>query len=545
MSLVAPLQADVTAVINADARVSAAPAQHPDLLRFITCGSVDDGKSTLIGRLLYDSKSIFEDQMEALDKDSRKFGTQGAELDLALLVDGLAAEREQGITIDVAYRYFATPRRAFIVADTPGHEQYTRNMATGASSAELAIILIDARKGILPQTRRHSFIVSMLGVRHIAVAINKMDLVGFDKAVFDQISDDYRALAENLGFESIKFFPLSARDGDNVAAPSAQTPWFQGPPLLTYLETVTVTSVSSVGGALLPVQWVSRPNLDFRGFAGTLVRGTLNVGDTITALPRGSKSKVTRIVTADGDLAEASEGQAITLTLADEIDVSRGDVLVSGSDVPVPARRLAAHLLWTGDRPLASGAAYILKLGTTLADARIVIENAVDIHSYAAQPATTLDMNGIATAQVILDRPLVAVPYRDNRDLGGFILIDRFTNETIAFGLVDSVLDDTEHSATAAAAIPSTRLVDRAGSFLLGRRGAQLEVPHQEWALLILTTLVSALVVWALTGSGLLAAVFGVADLILRPLVTSVWTRFARRQPPADTGPFHDDGADI
>ena len=536
----------MTAPFPAPARASA-PVSDPELdavaagaraslLRFITCGSVDDGKSTLIGRLLYDSNSVFEDQLEALDRDSKKFGTQGDALDLALLVDGLSAEREQGITIDVAYRYLTTPRRAFIVADTPGHEQYTRNMATGASTAELAIILIDARKGILPQTRRHSFIVSMIGVKHVAVAVNKMDLVDFDRATFDRISADYRHMAAELGFESITLFPISARDGDNVATRSPKTPWYQGPALLDYLETVEIGAVETGGAALLPVQWVNRPNLDFRGFSGTIARGTIARGDTITALPRGTTSRVARIVTADGDLDSAQEGQAVTVTLTDEIDVSRGDVLVTGANLPKPARTYEVRLLWTGDRPLASGTAYILKLASATAEARIVLDEAIDIHSFARRPTTTLEMNGIASARIVLDRQIAAVPYRENQDLGGFILVDRFTNDTVAFGLIDEAVVET--------AAPGAKQVREEPpplrDFFLG------ETAETGFARPVVTTLVSALVVLALTGSPLAALAFAPVDFVLRPLVRRAFARLRPAPPPAETKhDFNADGADI
>ena len=329
---------------------------NQSLLRFFTCGSVDDGKSTLIGRLLYDSKAVFEDQLGALDKDSKKFGTQGDNLDFALLVDGLAAEREQGITIDVAYRYFSTPRRSFIVADTPGHEQYTRNMATGASTADLAVILIDARKGILPQTRRHSFIVSMLRVRRVVLAINKMDLVGFDESVFRRIVDEYRIAAVRLGFATIECIPISARDGDNVTTRSASMPWYNGPVLLDYLETVDVNIAAATDAPFrLPVQWVNRPNLDFRGFAGTIASGRISQGDEIIAQPSGRRSRVARIVTADGDLETAGAEQAVTLTLADEVDVSRGDVIVAANDRIAARRQITASLIWMVEQPVQVG----------------------------------------------------------------------------------------------------------------------------------------------------------------------------------------------
>ena len=430
------------------AATSVQPARG--LLRFITCGSVDDGKSTLIGRLLYDANALPDDQLEALDRDSRKFGTQGDKLDLALLVDGLSAEREQGITIDVAYRYFATARRSFIVADTPGHEQYTRNMATGASGAELAIILIDGRKGVLAQTRRHSFIVSLVGIRHVVVAVNKMDLVGYDQARFLDIERDYRALAEDLGFEQITVIPISARDGDNVSTASATMPWYRGPSLIEHLETVDATPALSAAGFLLPVQWVNRPNLDFRGFAGTIARGSISPNDEVMVLPGGGRTRVSRIVTADGDLDEAVAGQAVTLVLAEELDISRGDVL-AGIDQRVAVRSaFSARLLWTSDRPLQSGDPAILRLGAATANASVVLTAQIDIHTFREEPhaaesqaSATLTSNGIGRVTVNLDRPLAMSRYSDSRELGSFILIDRQTNDTVALGVIDAVDLDT------------------------------------------------------------------------------------------------------
>jgi len=417
---------------------SAPAAQEKVLLRFITCGSVDDGKSTLIGRMLYDSQMIAEDQLAALDRDSKKFGTQGGALDFALLVDGLAAEREQGITIDVAYRYFKTDKRAFIVADTPGHEQYTRNMATGASTADLAIILIDARKGILPQTRRHSFIVSMIGVRDVALAINKMDLVGYSEDRFNEIVAAYREMAKNLGFRSITPLPISALNGDNIASLSERTPWFQGEPLLPWLESVEAGAGDLAEAPLrFPVQWVNRPNLDFRGFSGWVASGSVKPGDAIVALPSGRTSTVARIVTQDGDLPVAVAGQSVTLTLADEIDVSRGDILSSVEKQPEAASTVEARLLWTAETDMHPGASYIVKLGARTANASIEkVRALIDIHTFEPAPGKPLALNEIAEAKLRFDRPFPISLYRDNRDLGGFILIDRITNETVAFGMI-------------------------------------------------------------------------------------------------------------
>ena len=395
------------------APVGATPAARAtSLLRFFTCGSVDDGKSTLIGRLLYDTGSVFEDQLESLEKDSRKFGTQGDNLDFALLLDGLSAEREQGITIDVAYRYFSSKSRAFIVADTPGHEQYTRNMATGASTAELAIILIDARKGILPQTRRHSYIVSMLGVRDIVLAVNKMDLVDFSRGVFDRIVAAYRAEVAGLGFTSIVCIPMSARDGDNVTARSARGSWYQGPTLLEHLETATPAAADRADAPFaMPVQWVNRPNLDFRGYAGTIASGALKRGEEITVLPGARRSTVARIVTADGDLDEAAAGQAITLTLADEIDISRGDVISAASHRLTPRRSLTARVLWMIDEPLTPGREYIIQHAATTANVRVAaLHHAIDIETFAQKPVDRLAMNQIGLVSLACDKPLIEAP---------------------------------------------------------------------------------------------------------------------------------------
>ncbi len=421
--------------------VHAPRAADPALtrLRFLTCGSVDDGKSTLIGRLLHDAGLVPTDQLGTLHQDSRRYGTNGAALDFALLVDGLAAEREQGITIDVAYRYFATPRRAFIVADTPGHEQYTRNMATGASGAELAVILVDASKGILAQTRRHSFIAAILGIRHVVLAVNKMDLVGCDGAVFDTLENDYRDAVATLGFTSITAIPLSAREGDNVVQRSARMPWYHGPTLLDHLEQIDVVGDSPRGpGAFrLPVQWVNRPDARFRGYAGTIAAGIVRPGDAVRVLPGGRTSHVARIVTADGDLAEASAGQAITLTLTDEIDISRGDVICAVDDDVRTHDHIDALLLWTDDAPPRLADAYDIRLGTARASARIsTVHHAVDIHSFTPHAVESLAANSIARVTLRLDRALPASPYTQDRELGGFILIDPLTHATVALGMV-------------------------------------------------------------------------------------------------------------
>ena len=428
---------------NARAAVAAYLQQHEtkSLLRFITCGSVDDGKSTLIGRLLHDTKLLLDDQLAALESDSKRHGTQNGEIDFALLVDGLAAEREQGITIDVAYRFFGTDKRKFIVADCPGHEQYTRNMATGASTADLAIVLVDARKGLLTQTRRHSYIVSLLGIKHVVLAVNKMDLVNHDRAVFEAISAGYADLAGQLGIEHVTAIPLSALKGDNMLGLSDATPWYDGPSLLEHLETVEVARVSRDRGFRLPVQWVCRPNQNFRGFAGTIVGGSVSVGDEVAVLPSGQRSKVAAIVTADGDLDRASEGQAVTLTLKDEVDASRGDVIAAARDPSEVADQFAAHLLWLGEQPLLPGRPYWLKIGSRTVSAQVTeIKHKVDVNTQDQLAAKHLELNEVAQVNLYLDQPVAFEAYADNRDLGAFILIDRQTNGTVAAGTLDFAL---------------------------------------------------------------------------------------------------------
>jgi len=411
--------------------------EEKSLLRFITCGSVDDGKSTLIGRLLWDSKMVFEDQLAALEADSKKVGTQGGAIDYALLLDGLQAEREQGITIDVAYRFFSTDKRKFIVADTPGHEQYTRNMVTGASTAKVAVILVDARKGLLTQTRRHSFLVSLVGIRHVVLAINKMDLVDFDRQRFESILTDYEQFAAPLGFESITAIPISALNGDNVIEASPNTPWYQGPPLLSYLEIVHVERDNRNQPFRLPVQWVNRPHLDFRGFCGTIASGTVKPGDELQVVSSGRTSKVARIVTMNGDLAEAVAGQAITLTLTDEIDISRGDVLAASESLPLHTRHPEAHLVWMHDEPLRPGQVYLVKTASAITPGRVTnVQYVVDVNTLEQKQAPTLGLNGIGVVRLELDRPVVLDPYHQNRDTGSFILIDRFSNATVAAGMV-------------------------------------------------------------------------------------------------------------
>jgi bifunctional enzyme CysN/CysC len=412
--------------------------QHKSLLRFITCGSVDDGKSTLIGRLLYDSKMIFEDQLAALEADSKKMGTQGENIDFALLVDGLAAEREQGITIDVAYRFFSTDRRKFIVADTPGHEQYTRNMVTGASTADLAVILIDARKGVLTQTRRHSYLAHLVGIRNIVLAVNKMDLIGYDRARFESIVADYRGFASSIGIGDFLALPISGLVGDNIAKRSERMPWYLGPSLIEHLETVEIDVASDQERALrLPVQWVNRPNLDFRGFAGLIASGTVRVGDAVRVLPSGKTSAVSRIVTLDGDLPRAVAGQSITLCLEDEIDCSRGDVIVRADAPAQIADQFEATVVWMADEPLLPGRPYWLKLATQTVTATLhAPKYQVNVNTLEHLAAKTLELNAIGVTNLATDRPLVFEPYTENRELGAFILIDKLSNATIAAGLI-------------------------------------------------------------------------------------------------------------
>jgi bifunctional enzyme CysN/CysC len=424
---------DIEAYLSAHERKS--------LLRFITCGSVDDGKSTLIGRLLYDSKLVFADHLAALERDSRAVGTQGADLDFALLVDGLAAEREQGITIDVAYRFFSTDRRKFIVADTPGHEQYTRNMVTGASTAELAVILVDARKGVLTQTRRHSYLVSLLGIRQVVLAVNKLDLLDYSQEVFDRIVAEYAQFAAGIGLTDVVAIPLSALAGDNVTATSPNTPWYRGPSLLGHLESVELAEDRRDEPFRLPVQWVDRPDLDFRGFCGSVVRGTVRPGDRVRILPAGHESTVARIVTADGDLDEAVTGQSVTLTLADEVDVSRGDVLAAATDPPGVADQFECHLVWMAEEPMLPGRPYLLKLGTGTTGVTVAQPKyKVNVNTFEHTAARTLELNEIGVATINLHRRVPFDPYSTNRDMGGFILIDRLTRSTVAAGLIHFAL---------------------------------------------------------------------------------------------------------
>jgi bifunctional enzyme CysN/CysC len=412
------------------------------LLRFITCGSVDDGKSTLIGRLLYEAGLLYDDQLAALEADSRKVGTQGGDLDFALLLDGLMAEREQGITIDVAYRFFSTDKRKFIVADTPGHEQYTRNMVTGASTADAAILLVDAGKGLLPQTRRHSYLASLLGIRHVVLAVNKMDLVGYAHPTFAAIESDYRAFAAQIGLEDVRCIPVAALHGDNVVSLSARMPWYQGPTVLGYLETVEIDHARLERAPFrMPVQWVNRPHADFRGFAGLVAGGTVRPGDRVRVLPSGRESRVARLPAADGDLAQAVPGQSITLVLADEIDVSRGDVIAAADSPAGVADQFEATVVWMSDQPMLPGRPYWLKIGAKTVGATVShLKYRVNVNTLEHLAAKRLGLNEIGVGNLALDRPIAFDAYRDNRDTGGFILIDRLTNHTVGAGMLHFAL---------------------------------------------------------------------------------------------------------
>jgi bifunctional enzyme CysN/CysC len=424
--------------MTTDLEAFLAAQEKKSLLRFLTCGSVDDGKSTLIGRLLYDANLLFDDHLAALEKDSKKHGTTGGDIDFALLVDGLEAEREQGITIDVAYRFFTTRRRKFVVADTPGHEQYTRNMATGASTSELAVILIDARKGVLVQTRRHAYIASLLGIRHVVLAVNKIDLVEFSQETYGRIVSDFEAFAKPLGFASVVPVPISARFGDNVSERSAKTPWYSGPTLMDHLETVDVDGALAARPFRMPVQWVNRPSLDFRGFSGTVSSGRVAAGDEVAVARSGRTSKVRRIVTFDGDLTEAIAGQAVTLVLEDEIDISSGDLLVPPSGRSEVSDQFAAHVLWMAEEELLPGRQYLLKCAAKTVPAQVTaLEHKIDVNTFAHLAAKTLRLNEVGSANFALTEPIAFDTYAESRDTGGFILIDRFTNHTVAAGMID------------------------------------------------------------------------------------------------------------
>ena len=450
-------------LISQDILAYLAQHERKELLRFLTCGNVDDGKSTLIGRLLHDSKMIYEDHLEAITRDSKKVGTTGDDIDLALLVDGLQAEREQGITIDVAYRYFSTAKRKFIIADTPGHEQYTRNMATGASTCDLAIILVDARYGVQAQTRRHSYIASLLGIRHIVVAINKMDLRDYSQSVFEEIRNDYLSFAESAGLrsETLHFVPMSALKGDNVVNPSEHTPWYGGPSLMEILESVDVAGNPKAEALRFPVQYVNRPNLNFRGFSGTIASGIVRKGDEIKVLPSNKSSRVKSIVTFDGELEQAGSGQAVTLTMEDEIDISRGDLLVHQYDQPLVSDTFTAHLVWLGEEPMLPGKKYDIKRATTYIPGSFVqIDHVVNVNTLERSAASELSLNGIAQVQVSLDAAMVLDGYEQNRTTGAFIVIDRLTNVTVGAGMIQA------------------KSVDGAGS-----TGKQVRVSREERAL--------------------------------------------------------------
>jgi bifunctional enzyme CysN/CysC len=434
--------AHVSELISSDIEQYLRQHERKSLLRFITCGSVDDGKSTLIGRLLYESKMLFEDQLAAVEADSKKWGTQGGDIDFALLVDGLAAEREQGITIDVAYRFFSTDRRKFIVADTPGHEQYTRNMITAASSADVAVILVDARKGVLTQTRRHSYLVSLIGIRKAILAINKMDLMDYSEKVFRDIDEGYREFAKQIGLEDITTIPLSALRGDNMVEPSEQMPWYHGPTLLALLETIELDDTRrQLAPVRMPVQWVNRPNLNFRGFCGTLASGVIRPGDRIRALPSGRESRIARIVTAGGDQPLAVAGQSVTLTLEDEIDISRGDVIADAVSPAEVADQFQATILWMSDEAMLPGRPYLLKIGTRTVSATITEPRyKVNVNTMEHLAAKKLDLNEIGVCNLALDRMVAFDPYAENHETGGFILIDRLTNNTVGAGMLHFAL---------------------------------------------------------------------------------------------------------
>lgn len=434
--------AHISDLIAEDIELYLKTHENKSLLRFITCGSVDDGKSTLIGRMLYESKMLFEDQLAQLEVDSKKVGTQAGDLDFALLVDGLSAEREQGITIDVAYRFFSTDKRKFIVADTPGHEQYTRNMITGASTADVAIILIDARKGVLTQTKRHSYLVSLIGIRHVVLAINKLDMVGYSEEIFQQIDKDYRQFAQELGLQNIVTIPMSALKGDNITSLSENTPWYQGQTLMGYLENVQVDDGEEEAGVFrMPVQWVNRPNLDFRGYSGIIARGIVKPGDSVRVLPSGRESQVARIVTADGDLEQAVSGQSITLTLADEIDISRGDILAATDSPPSVADQFETTIVWMADEPMLPGRPYLMKIGTRTVTATVsVLKYKVNVNTLEHVAVTKLELNEIGVCNVSTDRLIAFDPYKEDRDTGGFIMIDRLSNNTVAAGMLHFAL---------------------------------------------------------------------------------------------------------
>lgn len=419
--------------------------EKKDMLRFLTCGSVDDGKSTLIGRLLHDSKMIFEDQLAAITKDSKKVGTTGEKVDLALLVDGLQSEREQGITIDVAYRYFSTDKRKFIIADTPGHEQYTRNMVTGASTCDLAIILVDARAGVKTQTRRHSFLVSLLGIKHVIVAVNKMDLMDFSEEVYENIKKDYIEFSKQLNIPDITFVPLSALDGDNVVNNSENTPWYKGPVLMNMLENIKISEDNNVSDFRFPVQYVNRPNLNFRGFAGTVVSGQISVGDDVTTLPSGKSSKVKSIVNFEGEQPYAYTPQATTITLEDEIDISRGDMIVKSDNIPLHGSSYKTHLVWMDEQPMIPNKQYGFKFATKFVPGSVSkIDHLIDVNTMENTESVHMNLNEIAVGDIKLTQPVACDPYDKNRSTGAFIIIDRLTNGTVGAGMIIDLAEDSK-----------------------------------------------------------------------------------------------------
>jgi bifunctional enzyme CysN/CysC len=457
-------------LIATDIKAYLAQHERKDLLRFLTCGNVDDGKSTLIGRLLHDSKLIYEDQLAAVQKDSKKYGTTG-DVDLALLVDGLQAEREQGITIDVAYRYFSTSKRKFIIADTPGHEQYTRNMATGASTCDLAIILIDARNGVQTQTRRHSFIVSLLGIKHVVVAINKMDLVGYRESVFSKISRDYEAFISNLDLKDVTFIPISALKGDNIVNPSTAMGWYRGPTLMNHLETVPIAGDRNLIDFRFPIQFVNRPNLNFRGYCGTIASGVVKPGDEIMVLPSRKTNRVKSIVTYDGTLREAFAGQAVTLTLEKEVDISRGDLLVHPANVPHVGQAFEAMLVWMAEAKMQPGKQYYLKHASRMVNAVISkIDHRVNVNTLAEEKAERLALNEIGQVMVELDQPVAFDPYKKNRATGAFVVIDRLTHGTVGAGMI---LDRAE-ATTKTVHVGS--LMDELERSIRGAKGAKAQL---------------------------------------------------------------------
>jgi len=491
----------------------AQPAQK-SLLRFITCGSVDDGKSTLLGRLLWETNSVFEDQAEALARDSEKFGTTGKAIDYALLVDGLSAEREQGITIDVAYRYFSTPRRSFIAADTPGHEQYTRNMATGASTADCAIILIDARKGLLPQTRRHSYIVSKLGVRSVIVAVNKMDLVDYSEETFRRIEADYRALVPALGFTEVHVVPLAAREGDNLSSLSPRMRWYRGTTLLDLLETIEAP-LRQDARFRLPVQWVNRPDAEFRGYSGTIAGGEIRVGDPVTVLPRGQESRIARILTPQGEAQAAGAGEAVTVTLGHEIDVSRGDVIVSTGSGLKPTRRMTARLLGLADAGIEPGRTYLLKLGTGLVRTRVsMIHYGVNIEDYVETPSARIALNGIGLASLEVETEIHATRYSECAALGSLLLIDPINNETLALGTIDQVV----LPAAPETAGTSPDVVEMLVRLLVPADATTPEAGSRHLSWRLASALLVALLVGFATGSAGLGLAAAIGDVLLRTL---------------------------